>query len=154
MLADTPSSVPPTDKAAVDQSVVDALAAARSITKNVRFAFLATIDEKGYPHSRMVDPNEPEADFALVRMGTNKLTRKVAHLAKRPQASLAYYDKEGIGYVQIVGDVVVDGSAHALQKAWKSEWMMFYRDPPTCPHHRPSHARAYHSRFMTCRTHH
>lgn len=105
-----------------------ALAAARQVIAAARYATFATIDEVGgYPHSRVVDPFEPEADFTIW-IGTNAETRKVREIARNPRVSLLYFDAPREHYVSITGVATLVRDAGEKARRFKPEWKAFYRN--------------------------
>ncbi len=110
----------PPDRAAV-------LKAARAVIKAARFCALVTIGPDGHPQARAVDAFDPEEDMT-VWIATNPVTRKVADIRKDPRVTLFYMDKEGLGYVTIIGKAeLVDDKAQKA-KHWKEEWNALYVD--------------------------
>ncbi|MGH9200397.1 MAG: pyridoxamine 5'-phosphate oxidase family protein [Vicinamibacterales bacterium] len=103
------------------------LKAARSVIAEARYATFVTIDEAGQPQSRVVDPFEPESDF-IIWIGTNALTRKVAHLAANPRVTLLYFDRARQSYVAVNGTAAVVGEVSEKAKHWKDAWKAFYKD--------------------------
>ena len=55
---------------------------------------LITIDEKGQPRARIMDPFPPEDQF-VIWFGTNVQSRKVEEVYKNNKTTVNYYDKEG-----------------------------------------------------------
>jgi general stress protein 26 len=102
------------------------LKAAREVINAARYATLTTIDELGgYPYSRIVDPFEPDAEFAIW-IGTNAETRKVQHLARNPRVSLLYFDAPRQHYVALSGSAAVVRDAAEKARRFKPEWKAFY----------------------------
>ncbi len=99
--------------------------AAREIMSEVKTCALITIDEKGLPTARTMDPFLPESDFT-VWLGTNPKSRKVNQIKNNPNVALYYFDSNATGYV------IIHGSAHLIndqkekEKHWKTEWNSFY----------------------------
>jgi len=103
------------------------LAAAREIIEAARFCDLVTVGEDGRPQARIVDAFAPEADFT-VWVATRPATRKVAQIRAHPQATLLWFDRESLSYVELLGDAeLVDDPAEKAAR-WKPEWQPFYAD--------------------------
>ena len=104
------------------------LKAAREVITSARYATLATIDELGgYPHTRVVDPFEPEPDFAIW-IGTNAETRKLQQITRNPRVSLLYFDAPRQHYVSLIGAAAIVRDAAERSRRFKPEWNPFYQN--------------------------
>jgi general stress protein 26 len=101
------------------------LAAARTIIAKARYATFITLDERGAPQSRIVDPFPPE-DELTVWVATNARSRKVGQISRDRRVTLTYFDRDAQHYVTVLGaaSLVRDLSARAAR--WKEEWSAFY----------------------------
>ena len=99
--------------------------AAREIMTSAGTCALITIDQKGRPRVRVMDPFVPESDFT-VWFGTNPNSRKVDQIKKDPKVTLYYLDIDGSGYVMIHGTAQIVIDQEEKEKRWKVEWEAFY----------------------------
>ncbi len=99
--------------------------AAREIISEVKTCALITIDEKGLPTARTMDPFLPESDFT-VWLGTNPKSRKVHQIKNNPNVALYYFDNAASGYVVIHGTAHLINDQKEKEKHWKTEWNSFY----------------------------
>ncbi len=106
----------------------------RETMEKAAYGFLITLDESGQPQARLMDPFEPELDMT-VWMATSRATRKVSQLRKDARATLAYYDRDGMGYVALVGNVRLVGDLEERRRRWKPEWESFYPGGPEGPNY-------------------
>jgi len=115
------------EAAAESDSDATVLDAARKIMASAKYCGLVTLDETGEPHVRTMDPFPPDEKMT-VRLGTNRMTRKIAHLRKDSRVSLYYFDPKGMGYVTISGSARVVDDPEEKGVWWKKEWAPFYRN--------------------------
>ena len=101
------------------------MAAARDILKNTTTCALITLDEKGRPHARTMDPFAAEGDFTIW-MATNPNSRKVAEIKMNPLVTLYYADKADQGYVTLYGSAQLVNDQTEKEKRWKDAWKDFY----------------------------
>lgn len=104
-----------------------ALAAAREVAEAARFCSLITLDSSGHPRARIMDPFPPEEDFT-VWLATNSRTRKVEQLESDGRATLFYFDREGAGYLTLLGTAEVVRDPAEKARRWKDTWSDFYED--------------------------
>jgi len=90
---------------------------------------LITLDEKGRPRVRAMDPFIPENDLT-VWFGTNPESRKVKQIKNDPRVTLYYLDSDASGYVMIHGMAQLVDDQKEKEKHWKNEWEAFYPDKP------------------------
>jgi general stress protein 26 len=103
------------------------LSAARTIIGKARYASLITLDDKGQPQARLVDPFEPDATF-VVWIGTNPLTRKVGQIQADPRVTMLYFDPASSGYVTLIGRARVVRDPTEKANHWKDAWTPLYKD--------------------------
>jgi general stress protein 26 len=101
------------------------LQAAREIMTGVENCALITLDKKGMPQVRTMDPFEPEGDFT-VWLATNPNSRKVQQLKRNKTVTLYYVDKDEKGYVTLHGKAILVDDQKEKDKRWKEEWKFFY----------------------------
>jgi len=101
------------------------LIAAREIILASGKCALITLDEKGLPQVRTMDPFEPESDFTIW-LATNPKSRKVNQIRSNPNVTLYYADKNDNGYVSIYGIAELVNDQREKDKRWKEEWKDFY----------------------------
>lgn len=109
-------------------SVDSLLAAARGIIESAQYCALITLDESGQPQVRTMDPFAPDDDM-VVWLGTNRRSRKVAHIRHDPRVTLYYEAPGGVGYVSLSGTARLVDDASEKTLRWKEEWRQFYVDP-------------------------
>jgi general stress protein 26 len=101
------------------------LLAAREIINAAGTCALITVDEKGLPHARTMDPFAPEPDFTIW-LATNPQSRKVVQIQNNSNVILHYIDKNSNGYVSVYGKAFLVNDPHEKDKRWKEEWKSFY----------------------------
>ena len=101
------------------------LMAAREIILASGKCALITLDERGLPQVRTMDPFEPESDFTIW-LATNPKSRKVNQIRNNPNVTLFYADKNDNGYVSIYGTAELVNDQKEKNKRWKEEWKGFY----------------------------
>ncbi|MEX0942332.1 MAG: pyridoxamine 5'-phosphate oxidase family protein [Pseudomonadales bacterium] len=82
---------------------------ARGTMAAARYCALITVDEKGQPRARTVEPFAPDKNFSIW-IATRPNTRKVAQIAENPKVTLYYFDAQQRNYVTVMGTarLVVD----------------------------------------------
>ena len=103
--------------------------AAHQIMLDAGTCALITIDDKGRPRVRTMDPFPPEKDLT-VWFGTNTYSRKVAQIKENNKVTLYYLDKDATGYVMIHGIAQLVDSPKAKKNRFKKKWKDFYPDYP------------------------
>jgi general stress protein 26 len=103
------------------------LHAARDIMAAARYAALITVDAGGAPQARTVDVFAPDSAM-VVRIGTNRRTRKVEEIRGNPQVALYYYDPASMGYVTLRGRARLVDDSTQKARYWKPEWAGLYQD--------------------------
>jgi general stress protein 26 len=106
------------------------LRTARRIMHDAEYAAFITLDARGQPQARTVQPVEPDSAMT-VWFATNPHTRKVAQLKRDPRATLHYFDRASLAYVTLLGRarVVTDPTEKAAH--WQAAWSKFYPDRDT-----------------------
>ncbi len=99
--------------------------AAREIINGSGKCALITLDDKGLPQVRTMDPFEPESDFTIW-LATNPKSRKVNQIKNNPNVTLYYSDKNDNGYVSIYGIAELVNDQMEKDKRWKADWDDFY----------------------------
>ena len=103
------------------------LAAAREIMTAARYCALITVGEDGRLQTRTIDAFLPDEAW-IVRIGTNRLTRKVREIAGHPDVTLYYFDRASLSYVTLQGRARVVTDPAETRRYWKPEWAAFYPD--------------------------
>lgn len=100
---------------------------ARRVVHAARYATFVTVDARGGPQARTVQPREPQARWTIW-FATNPRTRKVQEVARNPRVALHYFDPTTDSYVAVTGRarVVRDRATKIAQ--WDSAWSAFYPD--------------------------
>ena len=101
------------------------LATAREIMKTARYCALVTLDPKGRPHARTMDPFAPEENM-VVWFGTNASSRKVAEIRRNQRVTLYYFVAADQAYVTISGRARIVSDGAEKTPHWKDEWKNFY----------------------------
>lgn len=99
------------------------LALASDTMAAARYCALITVDEKGQPRARTVDPFPPDKNFS-VWIATRPNTRKVAQIAANPKVTLYYFDADERNYVTIMGTarlVTDDATKTAMRRPADSD---------------------------------
>jgi general stress protein 26 len=102
---------------------------AKEIMQNAKTCALITIDDKGRPRVRTMDPFAPEENLT-VWFGTNSNSRKVKQIKGNSKVTLYYTEKGETGYVMIHGIASIVDDVKAKEKHWKIKWKDFYPDYP------------------------
>ncbi|MBY0488745.1 MAG: pyridoxamine 5'-phosphate oxidase family protein [Gemmatimonadaceae bacterium] len=105
----------------------DTAAIVRRLIAGAKYATFVTLDERGAPRSRMVQPKPPERDFT-VWFATNPRTRKVQDITRDGRVVLHYFDPVRQGYVSIVGTATVARDKATKDAHWDPAWDAFYKD--------------------------
>jgi general stress protein 26 len=103
----------------------DTAAVVRQLMAGAQYATLVTLDEKGAPRSRTIQPRPPEGDFS-VWFATNPKTRKVQDIARDPRVLLHYFDPSRLGYVSLVGRARIVRDRATQNAHWDPTWTAFY----------------------------
>ena len=102
--------------------VVVFIAAARQIMGAQQFCAFITLDEKGLPQVRTINPFAPEEDMT-VWFATGVQTRKVAEIKANPHVAVYYADHaNGTGYVQLSGTAVLVSDKAEIERHRRAYW--------------------------------
>lgn len=88
---------------------------------------LITINENGFPISRMMQTLATEKDF-IIWMATKPNTKKVKEIKVNPQVNIYYQEQNGSGYVSLLGHAELVNDAEAKSNHWKDGWEVYYPD--------------------------
>ena len=108
-------------------SRVELITAAREVIATARYCTLITNDSAGSSHARAMDPFPPDSEM-VIWLGTNKHSRKVAEIRRRPRVTLYYFDRESEAYVTFQGIARLVDDRNEKARHWKDEWQAFYPD--------------------------
>jgi general stress protein 26 len=108
-----------------DSTRLARLQAAREIMIGAGNCALITLDKRGTPQVRTMDPFEPETDFT-VWLATNPNSRKVQQIKRNTTVTLYYADKNENGYVTLHGKAILVNDQKEKDTRWKEEWKAFY----------------------------
>ncbi len=120
----------PTDRQGEDAKKAERdklIAVAREIMTAARYCALVTLDSRGRPQVRTMDPFPPDENM-VVWLATNPKSAKVAEIRNNPRVALYYFDPAAQGYVTISGIARLVDSREEKAKRWKDEWKAFYPD--------------------------
>lgn len=99
---------------------------ALEIINNADFSVLTTT-ENNRVDSRTMDHFNVGSDFVLY-FGTNVNSRKVKQIQKNKNVTVHFNSKENDGYVSVKGYAYVNKDSVLINKYWKDDWNIFYRD--------------------------
>lgn len=122
-----PGSVLAQEKQMVTPERDTLIAVAREMMGSVRYCALITVDHKGHPQARAMDPFPPEEGM-VIWLATNPKSRKVREIRNDPRVCLYYSDPGGAGYVTIAGIARLVDDPDEKARRWKEEWQEFYQD--------------------------
>lgn len=105
-------------------------AAARRITTAVRFATFVTLDERGAPRARTVQPKAPDSTWT-VWFATNPRTRKVQDITRDGRVVLHWFDAPNFAYVAMTGRARIVRSRAEKDAHWDPAWSEFYKERDT-----------------------
>jgi len=105
----------------------DLVRAAREIIGTARYCALVTLDSAGRLQARAIDAFAPDGDM-VVRIGTNRRTRKVAEIEQDPRVTLYYFHAPSASYVTVQGRARMVTDTAETRRFWKPEWEAFYPD--------------------------
>lgn len=108
-------------------SRAEAIAAARTVMADARYATFITLDDTGHPQSRIVDPFAPEDDLTIW-IATNARSRKVGQIEADPRVTLTWLDAGRQSYVTVLGVARSVRDPREKARLWKEEWAAFYKD--------------------------
>ncbi len=111
-----------TDFSAKEKEILDM---SRKVIEDCYFTSFVSIDTKGQPRVRVMEPFAPEADFTIW-MATNPKSRKVNQIKANPKTSLHYFDKSKMSYVSLMGNAYIINDSVIKAKKWKKGWERFY----------------------------
>jgi len=103
------------------------IVAAKETIKSARYCALITLNSKGLPHVRTMDPFPTKENF-IIWFGTNKKSRKVNEIVNNSNVTLYFADPTGGGYVTITGKAKIIDDKKEKAKRWNKEWEAFYPD--------------------------
>lgn len=96
--------------------------AAKEIITSAPYCALVTVDEKGQPQIRTMNPF-PFKDDYVVWFATSRESSKVAELRKEPRVCVYYADhKAPQGYVNLMGKATVIDDKELLKKMKRDYW--------------------------------
>ena len=113
--------------AAQEPSRAELLGIAREVVEGAAFASLATVDERGDPAVRPMDPLPPDENW-VVWLATNPDSRKVEQLRARPRVALHYLAAGVPAYVTLIGRARLVDHPEMKARHWKDSWTPFYAD--------------------------
>ena len=113
-------------------------AQALGLTMKERFVYVTTLDETGFPETRVMfnllktrgkalafGPAKVPSEFASY-LGTNTSSRKIAQIRKDDRVCLYYSDNKGF-YGCMVRGHVSEVDDHSVRKAvWAPSWSVYY----------------------------
>jgi len=112
-----------------DSSKTKIIVAAKEIISAAGNCALITLDDKGLPNVRTMDPFVPEKNFTIW-LGTNSKSRKIDQIRNNPEVALYYFDKDASAYLTIHGTAKISNDKKQKKKYWKDKWEAFYPNYP------------------------
>jgi len=100
---------------------------AKTIIKKAYFGTFITVDKKGQPKARIMEPFAPNKAF-VIWLATNPKSRKVQEIKDNPSVALHYFDKESLSYVSFVGTAFLIDDEAIKSKKFKKGWNQFYKN--------------------------
>lgn len=98
------------------------IVAAREIITSAPYCALVTVDEKGQPQIRTMNPFPFKDDF-VVWFATSRESSKVAEMKKEPRVCVYYADhKTPQGYVNLMGKATIIDDKELLKKMKRDYW--------------------------------
>lgn len=98
------------------------IAAAIDIIKETNFCALITVNDKGIPQARTMNPFPIEQDM-IVWFGTQRRSRKVQEIKNNPNVSIYYADHQNPkGYVVITGNAEIIDDIEILKSKKQDYW--------------------------------
>jgi len=95
--------------------------------KETYFGTLITVDKKGQPRARVMEPFEPDNNF-IIWLATNPKSRKVTQLKNNSTATLHYFDKSNLSYVSLMGNAFLVNDDAIKSQKFKDGWDKFYKN--------------------------
>lgn len=97
-------------------------AAAREIITSAPYCGLVTVDERGQPQIRTMNPF-PFKDDYVIWFATSRESSKVAELKKEPRVCVYYCDHNAAkGYVNLMGKATIIDDKELLKKMKRDYW--------------------------------
>ncbi len=113
-----PSSLLAQNSALRDSSDSKLIGIAREIMDSAGTCALITLDQKGRPRVRTMDPFSPDSNL-IVWLGTNVKSRKVSQIRNDPRVTLYYLENDNSGYVMIHGMAELVDPQDEKEERWK-----------------------------------
>lgn len=96
--------------------------AAKEIITSAPYCALVTVDEKGQPQIRTMNPFPFKDDF-IVWFATSRDSEKVKEIKKEPRVCVYYADhKAPQGYVNLIGKATIIDDKELLKKMKRDYW--------------------------------
>ena len=103
------------------------LSAARELIAMTPYCTLITLNTKGHPDARTMEPFSPDSNM-VVCLGTNVNSGKVKQLEQDSRVTLFYTSPNASGYVVILGNAYIIDDSTKKQVYWKNSWDQFYSE--------------------------
>ena len=98
---------------------------ARAIIDEAYFGTLITINSKGQPKSRVMEPFSPDDDL-IIWLATNPRSRKATEIKANSTATLNYFNKTKMEYVSLMGNAFLENDETLKAEKFKDGWDKFY----------------------------
>lgn len=107
-----------------EQKIIDL---SKDIIKDTYYGTLITIDKKGQPRARVMEPFAPDENF-VIWLATNPNSRKVTQLKANSSATVHYFDKNSMSYVSLMGQAILVNDEAIKATKWRDGWDRFYKN--------------------------
>lgn len=102
-----------------------------SIVDSTPFPLLVTLGEDGYPQSRPMHLIAREG--RTVWFPTSRHSRKVAHIAAHPEATVLFVDTDRFNYASLHGLAALDPNRDLASRLWRDDWRDDWPEGPRDP---------------------
>lgn len=99
----------------------------KEMVSNCYYGTLITIDSKGQPKARVMEPFSPDENMEIW-LATNPKSRKVNEIKNNSKATVHYFDKNNMGYVSFYGNAYIVNDEKVKSTKWKKGWERFYKN--------------------------
>jgi len=109
------------------QEEIKIISLAKEMTSNCYYGTLITVDSKGQPKARVMEPFALDKNMEIW-LATNPKSRKVSEIKNNSKATMHYFDKNNMGYVSFYGNAFIVNDDSIKSVKWKEGWERFYKN--------------------------
>ncbi len=117
-----------------DTSLDNCLKVTHHMLRKSKYCFLVSHGEKGWCHTRLVQPiieiDKKNPSSFRIWVGTRPDLRKVDEIWNNPKITLAFEDKKENANLVIYGNAYLETKENIKQKYWRPTWKLFFPDGP------------------------